>query len=145
MSSSPENAAEHTHTKPVSNLTYLHKHQPKPGKQHDSPHSRGRNSSRHELGRRHRAGERVTRIYPRQVYVTVLHPHPACDSPPTEQPLPRLQSASRPPLHPQTTMLPLRPCCRLLVPRETRPPSTPPSGPSRSPSFPSKALQVMAA
>lgn len=72
MSSSPENAAEHTHTKPVSNLTYLHKHQPKskPGKQHDTPHARGRNPSRHELGRRNRPGDRVTRIYPRQVYVT---------------------------------------------------------------------------
>ena len=73
MSSSPENAAEQTHTKPVSNLTYLHKHQPKskPSKLHDSPHARGRNSSRHELGRRNRPGEKVTRIYPRQVYVTL--------------------------------------------------------------------------
>ncbi|EMD89787.1 hypothetical protein COCC4DRAFT_47035 [Bipolaris maydis ATCC 48331] len=67
MSSSPDAVADQTHTKPVSNLTYLHKHQPKSGKQHDSPNARGRNPSRHELGRRNRQGERVTRIYPRQV------------------------------------------------------------------------------
>lgn len=78
MSSSPDTVADQTHTKPVSNLTYLHKHQPKPSKQHDSPHARGRNSSRHELGRRNRQGERVTRIYPRQVYVTSLVDPPLC-------------------------------------------------------------------
>lgn len=68
MSSSPENAAEHT-TTPVSNLTYLHKQQRKGSRLQDTSHARGRNTSRYELGRRNRAGEKVTRIYPREVYV----------------------------------------------------------------------------
>ncbi|RAR07473.1 autophagy-related protein 18g [Stemphylium lycopersici] len=66
MSSSPENAAEHT-TTPVSNLTYLHKQQRKGSRLQDNSHARGRNTSRYELGRRNRAGEKVTRIYPREV------------------------------------------------------------------------------
>ncbi|KAF1838767.1 hypothetical protein BDW02DRAFT_488180 [Decorospora gaudefroyi] len=65
MSSPPDNAAEHT--TPVSNLTYLHKQQRKGSKVQDTPHARGRNTSRYELGRRNRAAERVTRIYPNEI------------------------------------------------------------------------------
>jgi hypothetical protein len=65
MSSSPENAD----TTPVSTLTSLHKQQRKGSKVQDTPQARGRNTSRYELGRRNRAGEKVTRIYPREMYV----------------------------------------------------------------------------
>lgn len=68
---SPSPNAEHP--TPVSNLTSLHRQQQLQqrtrGKVQDTPQPRGRNTSRHELGRRDRLGERVTRIYPRQMYV----------------------------------------------------------------------------
>ena len=67
MSSSPDNAAEHT--TPVSNLTSLHKQQHKGNKVQDTPKARGRNTSKNELGRSNREGEKVTRIYPREMYV----------------------------------------------------------------------------
>ncbi|KAF2440611.1 hypothetical protein P171DRAFT_435389 [Karstenula rhodostoma CBS 690.94] len=51
------------HTPPVSNLTYLYKHSRNP----TVDASRGRNPARHELGRGDRHGERVTRIYPREI------------------------------------------------------------------------------
>ncbi|PVI03347.1 hypothetical protein DM02DRAFT_255689 [Periconia macrospinosa] len=68
MTPSPD-SADPAH--PVSNLTYLHQQQ----RQHhharnktlDSPHPRGRNTTRHELGRRDRHGDRVARIYPREI------------------------------------------------------------------------------
>jgi hypothetical protein len=65
MSSSPENAD----TTPVSTLSHLHKQQRKGNKVQDTPQARGRNTSRYELGRRNKAGEKVTRIYPREMYV----------------------------------------------------------------------------
>ncbi|KAI4653736.1 hypothetical protein J4E93_001503 [Alternaria ventricosa] len=72
MSSSPDNAAEHT--TPVSNLTYLHKQQRKGTKVQDTPQARGRHTSRNELGRRNKAAGKVTRIYPREMYVKQHHP-----------------------------------------------------------------------
>lgn len=90
MSSSPEAAVDQS--APVSNLTYLHKHQPKNSRHHDASLPRGRNSTRHELGRRNRPGERVTRIYPRQVYVTHSPPSPIHASLP-----PKTQTDARPP------------------------------------------------
>ncbi|KAI1532483.1 hypothetical protein PtrSN001A_007242 [Pyrenophora tritici-repentis] len=62
MTSSPEHVDQYT--APVSNLTYLHKQQSKSHKVHDTPQPRGRNTTRYELGRRNRGGEKVTRIYP---------------------------------------------------------------------------------
>lgn len=63
MSPSPE--AEPT--APISNLTNLARQHRKRGKVQDTPQPRGRDTSKHELGRRDRLGERVTRIYPREV------------------------------------------------------------------------------
>ncbi|KAJ4374220.1 hypothetical protein N0V83_002961 [Neocucurbitaria cava] len=65
MSPSPDPAAENT--PPVSNLTTLHKQQRKSKKVQDTPQARGRNTSRYELGRRDRHGDKVTRIYPREI------------------------------------------------------------------------------
>ncbi|CAO2657282.1 Nn.00g034080.m01.CDS01 [Neocucurbitaria sp. VM-36] len=65
MSPSPESAAEHT--TPVSNLTNRHKQQRNRNKVQDTPQARGRNTSRYELGRRDRHGDKVTRIYPREI------------------------------------------------------------------------------
>ncbi|KAF2132160.1 hypothetical protein P153DRAFT_364585 [Dothidotthia symphoricarpi CBS 119687] len=65
MSPSPDPVAEHT--KPVSNLTSLHQQQRNRTKAFDTPQPRGRHTSRYELGRRDRLGERVTRIYPRDI------------------------------------------------------------------------------
>ncbi|KAH7078829.1 hypothetical protein BKA63DRAFT_591617 [Paraphoma chrysanthemicola] len=71
------------YTAPVSNLAYLHRQQRNRVKVQDTPQSRGRDKSRYELGRRDRYGERVTRIYPREI----------TKSPPTAT---RLSSASPP-------------------------------------------------
>jgi hypothetical protein len=57
------------HTAPVSNLAYLHRQQRNRVKVQDTPQARGRDKSRYELGRRDRYGERVTRIYPREMCV----------------------------------------------------------------------------
>ncbi|KAF2641639.1 hypothetical protein P280DRAFT_280852 [Massarina eburnea CBS 473.64] len=65
MSPSPDAAADPTH--PVSNLTYLHQQHRARTKALDSKPARGRNTERHELGRRDRREGRVTRIYPRQI------------------------------------------------------------------------------
>jgi hypothetical protein len=65
MSPSSDPAAEPT--QPVSNLTALYKQQHKRNKTVDNAQARGRNASRYELGRRDRHGERVTRIYPREM------------------------------------------------------------------------------
>jgi hypothetical protein len=55
-------------TNPPSGLTYLYQQQRVRNKTLDKPQSRGRNTSRYELGRRDRyGGERVTRIYPREM------------------------------------------------------------------------------
>ncbi|KAF2856961.1 hypothetical protein T440DRAFT_383677 [Plenodomus tracheiphilus IPT5] len=81
MSSSPDHAAEQT--PPVSNLTYLHKQQRNRNKVHDTPQARGRNTLRHELGRRDKQAAKVTRIYPREI----------TKSPPSTR---RLSSASPP-------------------------------------------------
>jgi hypothetical protein len=51
----------------VSNISYLYQQQRKHTKTLENPQSRGRNISRHELGRRDRQGQRVTRIYPREM------------------------------------------------------------------------------
>lgn len=64
MSPSPTSAAEYT--KPVSNLSHLHQQQRNRLKVQDTPQQRGR-KTRHELGRENRLGERVTRIYPREM------------------------------------------------------------------------------
>ncbi|KAF1995777.1 hypothetical protein P154DRAFT_526043 [Amniculicola lignicola CBS 123094] len=61
MSPSPDTPT----SPPVSNLTYLYQQQRSRPKAPDNVQSRGRNISRHELGRGDRYGERVTRIYPR--------------------------------------------------------------------------------
>ncbi|KAL5427916.1 hypothetical protein PMIN04_001117 [Paraphaeosphaeria minitans] len=74
MSPSPRPAPDHT--PPVSNLTHLHKHARNP-----TVDARGRNPARNELGRGDRHGERVTRIYPREI----------ANSPPAAQ---RFSSAS---------------------------------------------------
>jgi hypothetical protein len=58
-------------TTPVSNLTSLHRQQRIRGKVPDTPQPRGRDTSRYELGRRDRHGERVTRIYPREMCVVL--------------------------------------------------------------------------
>jgi hypothetical protein len=55
------------HTAPVSNLTSLHRQQRLRGKVQDTPQPRGRDTLRHELGRRDRQSARVTRIYPREL------------------------------------------------------------------------------
>ncbi|KAF2823291.1 hypothetical protein CC86DRAFT_298891 [Ophiobolus disseminans] len=56
------------HTAPVSNLAQLHQQQRKRGKVlQDTLQPRGRDTARYELGRRDRHGERVTRIYPREI------------------------------------------------------------------------------
>jgi len=82
MTSSPDHVDHHT--APVSNLTYLHKQQSKGHKVHDTPQPRGRNTTRYELGRRHRGGDKVTRIYPNMYVVTPLQaPSP---SPPSYLP-----------------------------------------------------------
>ncbi|KAF2692009.1 hypothetical protein K458DRAFT_286737 [Lentithecium fluviatile CBS 122367] len=65
MSPSPDPAAEPT--QPVSNLTTLYKQQHRRNRTLDNAQARGRNISRYELGRRDRYGERVTRIYPREI------------------------------------------------------------------------------
>ncbi|KAF2709785.1 hypothetical protein K504DRAFT_455454 [Pleomassaria siparia CBS 279.74] len=54
-------------TNPPSGLTYLYQNQRIRNKTLDKPQPRGRNISRYELGRRDRYGERVTRIYPREI------------------------------------------------------------------------------
>ncbi|PSN63169.1 hypothetical protein BS50DRAFT_105782 [Corynespora cassiicola Philippines] len=64
MSPSPDPAPDAR--SPPSNLTYLYQQQ-RPRKTLDTPQARGRNISRYELGRRDRYGERVTRIYPREI------------------------------------------------------------------------------
>ncbi|KAF2270905.1 hypothetical protein CC78DRAFT_573264 [Lojkania enalia] len=65
MSPSPDSAAEYTN--PPSHPPHLHfQHRNRP-RALDSAQSRGRNISRYELGRRDRYGERVTRIYPREI------------------------------------------------------------------------------
>jgi hypothetical protein len=63
MSPSPE--AEPTNA--PSGLTYLYQQQRNRTKTQDNAQARGRNPSRYELGRRDRYGERVTRIYPREM------------------------------------------------------------------------------
>ncbi|KAL5117758.1 hypothetical protein ACEQ8H_004368 [Pleosporales sp. CAS-2024a] len=80
---SPSPAAEPT--APVSALASLHRQQRIRGPVHDppQPQPRGRDTARHELGRRDRHGERVARIYPR----------PVTKSPPTAN---RRASASPP-------------------------------------------------
>ncbi|KAH7405863.1 hypothetical protein DE146DRAFT_649922 [Phaeosphaeria sp. MPI-PUGE-AT-0046c] len=84
MSPSPDTEP----TVPVSNLTSLHRQQRIRGKVQDTPQPRGRDTTRrHELGRRDRHSERVTRIYPRDI----------TKSPPTAN---RLSSASPPVLAP---------------------------------------------
>ena len=68
MTPSPDPAAEPT--QPVSNLSTLYKQQQQQHKHNntlDSAQARGRHISRYELGRRDRHGERVTRIYPREM------------------------------------------------------------------------------
>ncbi|OCK82139.1 hypothetical protein K432DRAFT_293906 [Lepidopterella palustris CBS 459.81] len=65
MTPSPDNAADHTN--PHSNFGYLYPQQRSRPKALDQLQSRGRNISRYELGRRDRYGERVTRIYPREL------------------------------------------------------------------------------
>ncbi|KAF2476567.1 uncharacterized protein BDR25DRAFT_277799 [Lindgomyces ingoldianus] len=65
MSPSPDPAAEPTN--PPSHLTYLYQHHRSRTKGLDNLQARGRNISRYELGRRDRYGERVTRIYPREI------------------------------------------------------------------------------
>ncbi|KAF1841644.1 uncharacterized protein K460DRAFT_388531 [Cucurbitaria berberidis CBS 394.84] len=77
------NPCQQKDTTPVSNLTYLHKQQRSRSKVQDTPQARGRNTSRYELGRRDRRGEKVTRIYPREI----------TKSPPTAK---RLSSTSPP-------------------------------------------------
>ncbi|KAF1947326.1 hypothetical protein EJ02DRAFT_140114 [Clathrospora elynae] len=81
MNPSPDTTPD---TTPVSNLTNLHKQQCKGNKVQDSPQARGRNTTRHELGRRNRVGDKVTRIYPKQL---TKSPSPAnrlsSTSPPT--------------------------------------------------------------
>jgi hypothetical protein len=64
MSPSPDTPAA---TNPPSSLTYLYQQQRIRNKTLDKTQSRGRNTSRYELGRRDRYGERVTRIYPREM------------------------------------------------------------------------------
>jgi hypothetical protein len=71
MSSSPD--AEHP--TPVSNLTSLHRQQRVRGKVQDTPQPRGRDTTRYELGRGDRHSQRVTRIYPRQMYVMSAAAH----------------------------------------------------------------------
>jgi hypothetical protein len=51
----------------VSNLSYLHQQHRNGTKTLDNPQSRGRDIARHELGRGDREGQRVTRIYPREM------------------------------------------------------------------------------
>ncbi|KAF1958810.1 hypothetical protein CC80DRAFT_490601 [Byssothecium circinans] len=65
MSPSPDSATDPAH--PVSTLTHLHHQQRARHKPLDNTQSRGRNTSRNELGRRDRNGEKVTRIYPREI------------------------------------------------------------------------------
>jgi hypothetical protein len=155
MSSSPDNAADHT--TPVSNLTSLHKQHRKGTKVQDTPQARGRNTSRYELGRRNRAAGKVTRIYPREMYVNERLPcsNQKSDGVTLVRPQTRLtvtetsrllqQSVCRPRLHPRTTMpLPL-PYYRLSVPLETRPHNTPTSGPSQCPSIRTQARQGLVA
>jgi hypothetical protein len=62
----PNSAVDTTH--PVSNLTHLHQQQQRARKGTvDKTQSRGRDTSRNELGRRVGNGERITRIYPREM------------------------------------------------------------------------------
>jgi hypothetical protein len=166
MSSSPDTAAEHT--TPVSNLTYLHKQQRKGNKVLDTPQARGRNTQKNELGRRNRGTEKVTRIYPREMYVQRLYrsfllcamsgswhivkaagtirdsrlPSTKADCSATEQSLRPLRSACRPRLHPRITMRLRLHYYPLSVPLELVPRNTPTSGPSRFPFFRTRAHQA---
>ncbi|ORY02476.1 hypothetical protein BCR34DRAFT_605575 [Clohesyomyces aquaticus] len=93
MSPSPDLAADQP--SPPPNPTYLYQHHRTRAKGLDNLQSRGRNTSRYELGRRDRYGERVTRIYPREI----------TKSPPTVN---RYSSASppgQPPYNATTTPL----------------------------------------
>lgn len=90
MSPSPTSPAEYA--TPVSNLSHLHHQQRNRLKVQDTPQQRGR-KTRHELGRDNRHGERVTRIYPREI----------TKSPPSAQ---RFASAS-PPINYNATTSPL--------------------------------------
>ncbi|KAF2738476.1 hypothetical protein EJ04DRAFT_429042 [Polyplosphaeria fusca] len=65
MSPSPDSAVEYAN--PASNPAHVYHHQRSRSKALDNAQSRGRNISRYELGRRDRYGERVTRIYPREI------------------------------------------------------------------------------
>jgi hypothetical protein len=97
MSLSPVSAADNA--KPVSNLAHLHKQHRSHAKVHDTPQARGRNTSRYELGRKDRFGDKVTRIYPRDMYVDPVHHSPL-------------------PFHPNSSQTPL------TSPRTKSPPST---------------------
>lgn len=139
MSPSPDSE----HTAPVSNLTYLHRQQRSRAKVQDTPHPRGRDTSRYELGRRDRNVERVTRIYPRDMYVAALS-HPAALAVPpllhsantadyrTEQTPRPLPIASRqPPLRYQRLIMqPRLRCCPPWALREAPLRNIPTSGPS---------------
>lgn len=65
MTPSPDSAAEPP--QPVSNLTALYKQHHTRNKTVDTAQARGRHISRYESGRRDNYGERVTRIYPREM------------------------------------------------------------------------------
>lgn len=148
MSSSPDPAAEHT--TPASNLTHLHKQQRR-NNVHDTPQARGRNTSRYELGRRDRYGDKVTRIYPREVYVNsaprglAFALNSADSTSELSHHCLRIVCLPPRPRVRQTTMPPRPRSCRLLVPREPRQRSTPTTGPSPSPSIQSRARQATAA
>lgn len=135
------------HTPPVSNLALLHQQQRARGKVHDSPQHRGRNTSRYELGRRDRLGERVTRIYPREMYVTVYPlPMPEKCQLCIEQSLLQHRPVSRLPLLqvPQPIMRPRLRSCPLWAPPAIQQPSTQTSGPNRYPTSPTKLRQTTA-
>ncbi|KAF2197002.1 hypothetical protein GQ43DRAFT_227163 [Delitschia confertaspora ATCC 74209] len=64
MSPSPDSVE---HTSPPPNLGYIYQQQRNRTRAVDNLHVRGRDTSKYELGRRDRYGERVTRIYPREI------------------------------------------------------------------------------
>ncbi|KAF2141632.1 uncharacterized protein K452DRAFT_228031 [Aplosporella prunicola CBS 121167] len=65
MPSSPDNAAAFANPPPSAGYVYNHHRNRSRGL--ENLQSRGRNISRYEFGRRDRYGERVTRIYPREI------------------------------------------------------------------------------
>ncbi|KAF2815103.1 uncharacterized protein BDZ99DRAFT_567001 [Mytilinidion resinicola] len=83
MSPSPDHAADLTH--PYSNVGYLYQQQRNRPKALEHLQSRGRHISRYELGRKDRYGERVTRIYPRELTKSPPSRYPT-GSPPAQPP-----------------------------------------------------------